>query len=58
MKKFNKIIVMLVLALTIALGSFGVTNAFAEEIKVESTSQVVVRADDVELEIGASCSCD
>ena len=47
---------MLVLALTIALGSFGVTNAFAEEIKVESTSQVVVRADDVELEIGESVS--
>lgn len=47
---------MLVLALTIALGSFGVTNAFAEEVKVESTSQVVVRADDVDLEIGESVS--
>ena len=56
MKKFNKLVVMLILALTIALGSFGVTNAFAEEVKVESTSQVVVRADDVELEIGESVS--
>ena len=54
MKRLNKFFVMVILTLAIALGSFSVmATAFAEEVKVESTTQqVVVDADDVELEIG------
>ncbi len=54
MKRLNKFFVMVILTLAIALGSFSVmATAFAEEVKVESTTQqIVVDADDVELELG------
>ncbi len=57
MKRLNKLVVMVILTLAMALCSFGVmTTAFAEENKVESTTQVVIDADDVELELGETAS--
>ena len=54
MKRLNKFFVMVILTLAMALGSFSVmATAFAEEVKVESTTQqVVVDADDVEVALG------
>lgn len=52
MKGFKKIIVMAILAVMVALCSFGVmTTAFAEDYEV-STTQVAVGANEIETEVG------